>query len=162
MVVDIVNNLALFVDPNKKEMGEQRRRLRFECQLMSMGELRDRIMKYQSDLREIVSLGRYLERQLFYLNQGEHEYVEDTEEQLSLEAEETKQRMLNVSERLATFISSYKQLQIKQIKQYDSCNDKKGIEVVRRFEVCFEDCIWKLTESDGQIALAQTQIRNFL
>lgn len=170
MVVDIVNNLALFVDPNKKEMGEKRRRLRFECQLMGMAEMRAKIMRYQSELREIVSLGRYLERQLFYLsNQGSasdslttSEKIEYTEEQLMLEAEETKQRMLTVSEKLATYISSYKQRQVNQVKEFDEKSAKKGVEVIRRFEVCFEDCIWKLTESDGQIALAQTQIRNFL
>ncbi|CAI2292589.1 unnamed protein product [Caenorhabditis sp. 36 PRJEB53466] len=162
MVVDIINNLALFVDPNKKEIGDKRRRQRFECQLMSISELRSKIMKYQSELREIVSLGRFLERQLFYINQGEHESVEYTEEQISLEAEETKQRMLSVSDLLATYISSYKQRQVNQMKNYDDHSEKKGVEVIRRFEVCFEDCIWKLTESDGQIALAQTQIRNFL
>uniref|UniRef100_A0A1I7UST1 Fmp27_GFWDK domain-containing protein n=1 Tax=Caenorhabditis tropicalis TaxID=1561998 RepID=A0A1I7UST1_9PELO len=126
MVVDIVNNLALFVDPNKKEMGEKRRRLRFECQLMGMAEMRAKIMRYQSELREIVSLGRYLERQLFYLNNNQQQegttneqLVEYTEEQLVQEAEETKQRMLTVSERLATYISSYKQRQVNQVKEYD-------------------------------------------
>ncbi|UMM15236.1 hypothetical protein L5515_002744 [Caenorhabditis briggsae] len=165
MVVDIVNNLALFVDPIKKEMGEKRRRLRFECQLMGMAEMRAKIMRYQSQLREIVSLGRYLERQLFYLSNEENtmEKIEYTEDQLIQEAEETKQRMLTVSEKLATYISSYKQRQVNQVKEFDEGkNAKKGVEVIRRFEVCFEDCIWKLTESDGQIALAQTQIRNFL
>ncbi|CAO4363556.1 unnamed protein product [Caenorhabditis nigoni] len=169
MVVDIVNNLALFVDPIKKEMGEKRRRLRFECQLMGMAEMRAKIMRYQSELREIVSLGRYLERQLFYLSNEENtnntsnEKIEYTEDQLIQEAEETKQRMLTVSEKLATYISSYKQRQVNQVKEFDEGkNAKKGVEVIRRFEVCFEDCIWKLTESDGQIALAQTQIRNFL
>lgn len=171
MVVDIVNNLALFVDPYKKEMGEKRRRLRFECQIMEMVELRAKIMRYQSELREIVSLGRFLERQLFYLSNGNsnsmngshcEQPVEYTEDQLVLEAEDTKQRMLTVSEKLATYISCYKQRQVNRVKEFDEKSAKKGMEVVRRFEVCFEDCTWKLTESDGQIALAQTQIRNFL
>uniref|UniRef100_A0A8R1HVZ1 Apt1 domain-containing protein n=1 Tax=Caenorhabditis japonica TaxID=281687 RepID=A0A8R1HVZ1_CAEJA len=163
MVVDIVNNLALFVDPYKKEMGDKRRRLRFECQLMTMPELRAKIMRCQSELREIVSLGRYLEKQLFYLNQGKHQLLDESiEVQLTQEADETKQRILIVSERLATYISSYNQRQVNKEEEYEDCIAKKGVEVVRRFEVCFEDCSWKLTESDGQISLAQTQIRNFL
>ncbi|CAI5438875.1 unnamed protein product [Caenorhabditis angaria] len=159
MVVDIVNNLALFVDPNKKALGEKRRRLRFESQMITMQELRGKIMKYQSELREIVSLGRYLERQLFYSNQGE--LITDVDK-LEQETEETKLRIMNVSEKLDTFISCYKQRQIAKSKDIESNFQKEEVEVIRRFEVCFEDCIWKLTESDGQIALAQTQIRNFL
>ncbi|EPB78729.1 hypothetical protein ANCCEY_02119 [Ancylostoma ceylanicum] len=47
MVVDIVNNLVLFVDPKKKELAERRRKLRFACQMTDMKEMRERIIEQQ-------------------------------------------------------------------------------------------------------------------
>ncbi|CAD6190928.1 unnamed protein product [Caenorhabditis auriculariae] len=169
MVVDIVNNLVLFVDPNKKELAEKRRRLRFESQIMDMGELRQKIMRFQSDLREIVSVVRYLERQIFYLHQEQEpqnddsSLSEDRRKSIETEMEEKKQLMLVVSDQLATYISCFKQRQVNASKaEVQEMETDASAPLVRRFEVCFEDCIWKLTENDGQIALAQTQIRNFL
>lgn len=168
MVVDIVNNLVLFVDPKKKELAEKRRRLRFESQIMSMDELRNKIVRLQSELREIVSLVRYLERQLYYLQQEDRDNDNKNDEkerrkQFETEMEEKKQIMLIISDQLATYISCHKQRQVNASRAGVLKMEKDSLApLVRRFEVCFEDCIWKLTEHDGQIALAETQIRNFL
>ncbi|VDM70830.1 unnamed protein product [Strongylus vulgaris] len=114
--------------------------------------------------------------------------------------EDVKAKQLEVSDKLAIFISCYKQRQIEAARAtgFNKLEEEDGIAAVaRRFEVtffkfstveigklemceicnmdgyfsyvmstktvvCFEDCIWKLTESDGQISIAQIQIRNFL
>lgn len=47
MMVDIVNNLVLFIDPKKKELAERRRKLRFACQMKDMTEMREKIVEQQ-------------------------------------------------------------------------------------------------------------------
>uniref|UniRef100_A0A158PB93 Apt1 domain-containing protein n=1 Tax=Angiostrongylus cantonensis TaxID=6313 RepID=A0A158PB93_ANGCA len=166
MMVDIVNNLVLFVHPKKKELAERRRKLQFACKMADMNEMREKIVEQQSDLRDIVSVVRSLERQLFYLDtQSDGNIDEQKRREIVEEMEENKAKQLEVSEKLAIYISCYKQRQVEAARA-TVCNKLEEEDVLaavaRRFEVCFEDCIWKLTECDGQIAIAQIQIRNFL
>ncbi|CAI4230003.1 unnamed protein product [Auanema sp. JU1783] len=149
MVVDIVNNLVLFLDPKKKELAEHRRKLRFECHVTDMAQMRESIVEQQSQLRDIVSVAK--------------EEDEAKRRELYDEMEEYKNRQLEVSDQLYIYISCYKQRQVEATRAVVHCLEEDGLAAVaRRFEVCFEDCIWRLTESDGQITLAETQIRNFL
>ncbi|RCN52235.1 hypothetical protein ANCCAN_01668 [Ancylostoma caninum] len=79
--------------------------------------------------------------------------------------EDIKAKQLEVSDKLAIYISCYKQRQVDAARAivFRNLEEEDGVAAVaRRFEVCFEDCIWNLTESDGQISIAQIQIRNFL
>ncbi|CAJ0948684.1 unnamed protein product, partial [Mesorhabditis belari] len=163
MVVDIINNLVLFIDPKKKEVAEHRRRLRFECQMMNMQQMRESIVEQQTELREIVTMVRSLERQIYYIDTLSEN--ERDKEDLAAEMEDFKAQQLEVSDQLAIFISCYKQRQVEQLRAAAvsaRVEADQQAPVARRFEVCFEDCIWKLTESDGQIGVAALQIRNFL
>ncbi|KAJ1358912.1 hypothetical protein KIN20_017480 [Parelaphostrongylus tenuis] len=166
MMVDIVNNLVLFVHPKKKELAERRRKLQFACKMADMSEMREKIVEQQSDLRDIVSVVRSLERQLFYLDTQSNGNIDaQRRREIVEEMEENKAKLLEVSDKLAIYISCYKQRQVEAARA-TVCSKLEEEDILaavaRRFEVCFEDCIWKLTECDGQIAIAQIQIRNFL
>ena len=77
--------------------------------------------------------------------------------------EEYKRTLQEVADQLAIHISCYKQRQVEATVAVVRKPEEDSLAAVaRRFEVCFEDCIWRLTESDGQISLSEIQIRNFL
>lgn len=51
MIVDIANNVLLYVDPKKKEYIEKQRRLRFQLHLQSVDDLRPNIWQLQNEVR---------------------------------------------------------------------------------------------------------------
>uniref|UniRef100_A0A914CAF4 FMP27/BLTP2/Hobbit GFWDK motif-containing RBG unit domain-containing protein n=1 Tax=Acrobeloides nanus TaxID=290746 RepID=A0A914CAF4_9BILA len=171
MLLDILNHLVLFVDPKKKLYEENRRRLWFRLAKTSMEEVRDSIQAMQTELREIVSIIRSLERQSYFLNKQmkalpNDEILINENKFLQTEIDESKARQIALIEELAMTISCFKE---KEMEHQSEIHRRKMLQededqslIARRFEVCFEDCIWRLTESDGQISITEMQIRNFL
>ena len=51
MVVDILNNLLLYVDPKKKEASGALARMRFQLQLSSIDDQKRPIVKTQNEVR---------------------------------------------------------------------------------------------------------------
>uniref|UniRef100_A0A0N5AL93 Fmp27_GFWDK domain-containing protein n=1 Tax=Syphacia muris TaxID=451379 RepID=A0A0N5AL93_9BILA len=167
MAMNIINRLVLFVDPRKQELEGRRQHLRFENQLKSVEEVSQSIASMQAELRDIIANIRMYERQSYFLNQ---QFVDnpcdliasETSQYFTDEINRLKREQLTLTDELAMTISYFKEKQVERMRQLVD-SEQNPVELVsRRFEVCFEDCIWRLTESDGQIGLAKMQIRNFL
>nr|CAD2181689.1 unnamed protein product [Meloidogyne enterolobii] len=178
MCIDILQNLIMFIDPRKTQSEENRRRMWFELLKRPKQSVRVSIQKMQSDLRELVSLVRALERQAFFLNKeiqlnSLDPKLELENNQLQTDIDEYKQRQNLLIDELVMMISCYKEKEVEERAQKFITQLRVGSEEVygddeqkpfisRLFEVCFENCIWRLTENDGQISLSEVQIRNFL
>jgi hypothetical protein len=86
-------------------------------------------------------------------------------ENLKKEIEDTKSRQLSLIDTLSLTISCFKEREMEEkceIHRLHALQDDEQPLISRRFEVCFEDCTWRLTENDGQISITEMQIRNFL
>ena len=147
ILLDIVNHLVLFVDPKKKQAEENRRRLWFKLIKNPKEEVRNSIEKMQSDLREIVTIIRSLERQTFFLNRqqaggsGTMQMLEDSEN-LKKEIEDSKARQLALIDELAMTISCFKEREMEERSELHRLHalqhDDEQSLIARRFEVCFE------------------------
>ncbi|KAI6225410.1 UPF0378-like protein [Aphelenchoides fujianensis] len=179
VILDIVNNLVLFVDPKKKKAQERRRRLWFELVRKAKAEVKICVQNRQKELRELGAVIRGLERQSFYLNKQIQQRPNDLAlsaelESLQAEVDEQKRKQIGLIDDLAQTISVFKEKTVDeqteehrrwrhdQQQQNNTTEEENVIEIARRFEVCFEDCVWRLTEHDGQISITEVQIRNFL
>lgn len=56
MILDIVNNLLLYVEPRRKEAYERLQRMRFQLQLQSSQDHRQPIQQLQNHVRYILVL----------------------------------------------------------------------------------------------------------
>ena len=60
MILDIVNNLLLYVEPRRKEASERLQRMRFQLQLHSVEDQRRPIQQMQTQVRCIALLISWL------------------------------------------------------------------------------------------------------
>ncbi|XP_075677940.1 bridge-like lipid transfer protein family member hobbit [Dermatophagoides pteronyssinus] len=174
MIMDLVNNLLLYVEPHKKEIFEKQQRIRFSMQLNSLEEQREPISELQEKVRSLLNKIKLLEKESFILykkiNQSQHHHQDDWIEFQEIEAELEKcKRELNVeSENLSIMINCYKEAQLiaMKTKERQVAAQESRVpfmaQVIRRNEVCFRQARWRLTDSDGQLGLADLELNNFL
>ena len=71
MLLDVINNLLLYVEPHRKEAGERLQRLRFQLQLSATTEDQRRpVQQIQNQLRSLVSQLRRLEKEAFLVQRA--------------------------------------------------------------------------------------------
>lgn len=201
MILDIIHNLLLKVEPHKKSAFENLERMRFRFQLSADEDQRVPISKLQDQIRKYVAMLKKLERERYLVyrasiedssillsnaaNSSECNNVNCTSDtsnncnnyrstldSLSRDIQIIKDKLNTASEELAMMISCYKEFQsgankAQQQAKQQAASQATGIgaffaNVIRRNEICFESGRWRVTDSDGQLGLADIVLNNFL
>lgn len=90
MILDIVNNLMLFVEPQRKQALENLARMRFQLQLYSGEDQKRPIQHLQTQVRSMMSRLRLLEKDIHLIGKARAE--EGDSEELKMEYEEVQVR----------------------------------------------------------------------
>lgn len=175
-ILDIVNNLLLYVDPKKKDLTEKLQDMRFKRHLSSVEDQRTPISLQQDSLRKLVSSVRTSEREL-YMKQRKFDETQEKKDHLSEQLlaslqkeililqntlEETKERMQCHNEDLAIMVSCYKESLLQVLSQRLSSKAEKSEITVRCIDLYFQHAEWRMTEADGQIGIADLVLSKFL
>ncbi|XP_050696104.1 protein KIAA0100-like [Eriocheir sinensis] len=167
MVVDILNNLLLYVDPKKKEAMEAVARMRFQLQLYSCEDQRKPIIRLQNQVRYHLSQLRSLEKEVYLVqrqldkdpnNMQKRKEKKELEEQVSA----CKEQVNSLSEELALRIHCYNESQLSANHKLTAIGGDKQVKVIRMNEVYFRKAQWRLTEADGQLGIADLVLSNFI
>ncbi|XP_076059759.1 bridge-like lipid transfer protein family member hobbit isoform X2 [Oratosquilla oratoria] len=167
MVVDILNNLLLYVDPKKKQASSALARMRFQLQIDSREDHRKPIVKLQNQVRYLLSHLRLLEKELYLLQRqldkdGGNQSQLSEKASLENQVSECKEQLNTLSEELAMRIHCYNETQLTTNHKLTSVVSDKKARSIRMNEVCFRKAQWRLTESDGQLGIADLVLSNFL
>lgn len=169
MIIDLVNNLLLYVEPHRKEAVEKMQHMRFQFQLTSLEEQREPISHLQDALRKLMSDLKQCEKDCYRFQRTlEESHLKESYElnQETERSERLKAEINDKSDDLAMRISCYKEAQVLADKDRERqellASGRFVTSVVKRIEVCFKEASWVLTDSDGQLQLAKIKLTNFL
>uniref|UniRef100_A0A4W3IW93 Bridge-like lipid transfer protein family member 2 n=1 Tax=Callorhinchus milii TaxID=7868 RepID=A0A4W3IW93_CALMI len=168
MILDIVNNLLLLVEPKRKEHSERKQRVRFQLEISSNPEeQRNSILHLQDAVRKHVVRIRQLEKQIYLIVKS---LQDDIKNESLLEQNQRHQTQLNQekaalqakSEELNILIRCFKDFQLQRANKLELRKQQEDVSVVRRTEIYFAQACWRLTEEDGQLGIAELELQRFL
>jgi len=168
MLLDIANNLLLYTEPSIKERTDRYLRMRylFMLEIENIEEQRKRIIKGQNQLRQLVCKLRQSERDIYMLQCGLGSHEKNRGEKkarLEQEAVELKDKLSLTSEDLDMRIRCYRETQMSSSQRNSAIRGEDSqAKLRRRAEICFSKAVWRLTEIDGQLGIADLNISNFL
>ncbi|KAM8976471.1 bridge-like lipid transfer protein family member 2 [Pelodytes ibericus] len=168
MILDIVNNLLLHVEPKRKEHSEKKQRVRFQLEISSNPEeQRSSILHLQEAVRQHVLQIRQLEKQMYSIvkllhdeskNDSLHEQHQKLQSRLFHEKTDLQQK----SEELNILIRCFKDFQLQRANKMELRKQLEDVSVARRTEFYFAQARWRLTEQDGQLGIAELELQRFL
>uniref|UniRef100_A0A8C1PZG5 Si:ch211-259g3.4 n=1 Tax=Cyprinus carpio TaxID=7962 RepID=A0A8C1PZG5_CYPCA len=168
MILDIVNNLLLHVEPRRKEHSERKQRVRFQLEISSNPEeQRSSILHLQEAVRQHLAQIRCLEKQIYsnMRSQSEEfrgEEVSDINLRLQNQLNQEKTDMQMKSEELNILIRCFKDFQLQKANKLELRKPPEDVSVVRRTEFYFAQARWCLTEEDGQLGIAELELQRFM
>ncbi|XP_053131385.1 bridge-like lipid transfer protein family member 2 isoform X2 [Hemicordylus capensis] len=168
MILDIVNNLLLHVEPKRKEHSEKKQRVRFQLEISSNPEeQRSSILHLQEAVRQHVAQIRHLEKQMYAVmkslqDDGRNESLLDHNQKLQLQLSREKAELQQESEELNILIRCFKDFQLQRANKMELRKQPEDVGVARRTEFYFAQARWRLTEEDGQLGIAELELQRFL
>uniref|UniRef100_A0A3B5B9V3 KIAA0100 ortholog n=1 Tax=Stegastes partitus TaxID=144197 RepID=A0A3B5B9V3_9TELE len=165
MILDIVNNLLLHVEPRRKEHSEKKQRVRFQLEISSNPEeQRSSILHLQEAVRQHLAQIRRLEKQIYSnirVNLSGDELTE-INVRLQNQLNQEKNDMQMKSEELNILIRCFKDFQLQRANKLELRKPPEDVSVVRRTEIYFAQARWCLTEEDGQLGIAELELQRFM
>ncbi|XP_061829189.1 bridge-like lipid transfer protein family member 2 isoform X1 [Nerophis lumbriciformis] len=168
MILDIVNNLLLHVEPRRKEHSEKKQRVRFQLEISSNPEeQRSSILHLQEAVRQHLAQIRRLEKQIYsnIRTQTEElsiEELNDINMRLQNQLNQEKNDMQMKSEELNILIRCFKDFQLQRANKLELRKPPEDVSVARRTEIYFAQARWCLTEEDGQLGIAELELQRFM
>lgn len=168
MILDIVNNLLLHVEPRRKEHSEKKQRVRFQLEISSNPEeQRSSILHLQEAVRQHLAQIRRLEKQIYSNIRAQPEELSGDElveinSRLQNQLNQEKNDMQMKSEELNILIRCFKDFQLQRANKLELRKPPEDVSVVRRTEIYFAQARWCLTEEDGQLGIAELELQRFM
>ncbi|PKU30493.1 hypothetical protein llap_19203 [Limosa lapponica baueri] len=168
MILDIVNNLLLHVEPKRKEHSEKKQRVRFQLEISSNPEeQRSSILHLQEAVRQHVAQIRQLEKQMYsnvksLQDDSKNENLLDLNHRLQQQLSQEKADLQLESEELNILIRCFKDFQLQRANKMELRKQPEDVSVARRTEFYFAQARWRLTEEDGQLGIAELELQRFL
>ncbi|XP_041657096.1 protein KIAA0100-like isoform X2 [Cheilinus undulatus] len=168
MILDIVNNLLLHVEPRRKEHSEKKQRVRFQLEISSNPEeQRSSILHLQEAVRQHLAQIRRLEKQIYSNIRALAEELSGDElmeinTRLQNQLNQEKNDMQMKSEELNILIRCFKDFQLQRANKLELRKPPEDVSVVRRTEIYFAQARWCLTEEDGQLGIAELELQRFM
>ncbi|XP_072326063.1 bridge-like lipid transfer protein family member 2 isoform X2 [Scyliorhinus torazame] len=168
MILDIVNNLLLLVEPKRKEHSERKQGVRFQLEISSNPEeQRNSILHLQDAVRKHVTQIRQLERQIYLIMKSLQDDLRSSvlmkqSQDLQAGLHQEKMDLQAKSEELNILIRCFKDFQLQRANKLELRKQQEDVSVVRRTEIYFAQARWRLTEEDGQLGIAELELQRFL
>ncbi|XP_041053496.1 protein KIAA0100-like isoform X1 [Carcharodon carcharias] len=168
MILDIVNNLLLLVEPKRKEHSERKQRVRFQLEISSNPEeQRNSILHLQDAVRKHVTRIRQHEKQIYLIMKSLQDDLRSNvlikqSQDLQTRLNQEKMDLQAKSEELNILIRCFKDFQLQRANKLELRKQQEDISVVRRTEIYFAQARWRLTEEDGQLGIAELELQRFL